>query len=453
VYFNQGYTQPLPKRTGSSYVRAVRGGQYGTFDSLIINSDGTVTDTSTGLMWQEVDAGEMPWESALDYCEELNLAGYDDWRMPNKNDLQSLINYSVYSPSIDSTAFPTTRLDGYWSSTTKVYSTVYAWYVNFISGSNSGNQTKGSYKYVRAVRGGQYRLLDHLVILTPEQGDRWEVGSMQAITWETREIAGNVAITLSRDSGNTYETIDGSAPNDGTYKWYVTGPLSANCILKIVPADETSLGTTQGLFRIASATEHVAAVSGTPNDPTTQTTAALTVGGESIISYKYKLDEGEYSDEIYLPVAVDLADLSDGSHTVYVVGRDASGYWQSMESPSTVSWTVDTTPPDAPTGLDLSSEDDSGSSDTDNETQNTTGLTITGSGEEGAVFQLYDFGIDIYGATGTVTDGEFSIDISLAQGIHSIAARQTDAAGNTSLLFTYLMEEYRNLVFAEYFNQ
>ena len=43
--------------------------------ALVDNSDGTVTDTATGLMWQQETAGSRTWEAALSYCENLSLAG------------------------------------------------------------------------------------------------------------------------------------------------------------------------------------------------------------------------------------------------------------------------------------------------------------------------------------------------------------------------------------------
>ncbi|MDM8524086.1 Ig-like domain-containing protein [Desulfococcaceae bacterium HSG8] len=92
---------------------------------------------------------------------------------------------------------------------------------------------------------------------------------------------------------------------------------------------------------------------------------------------------------------------------------------------------LDQTSPDAPAQLDLSSEDDTGKSNDDNLTNATSWLTITGSGENNAQLQLYSDGIPV-GETVTVSDGIFSVDISLTEGIHSIRAGQTDVAGNSS---------------------
>jgi Protein of unknown function (DUF1566) len=68
------------------------------------NGDQTVTDNATGLTWQQDDSGEgMIWEDALNYCETLDLAGHDDWRLPNAKELQSIVDYTR-SPDTTSSA-------------------------------------------------------------------------------------------------------------------------------------------------------------------------------------------------------------------------------------------------------------------------------------------------------------------------------------------------------------
>ena len=121
---------------------------------LVVNGDGTVTDTETGLMWQQDEAGYMNWEESLAYCENLKLAGYDDWRLPNINELRSLVDYSTYNPTIDTYAFPNATSSYYWSSTTYFYSNGNAWPVYFLDGYVHHSSKSDSY-YVRAVRGGQ----------------------------------------------------------------------------------------------------------------------------------------------------------------------------------------------------------------------------------------------------------------------------------------------------------
>ncbi len=76
------------------FVRYVRGNTYG-INNFVDNGDGTITDQSTGVIWQKADSEQgMIWEDALSYAENLNLAGYDDWRLPNAKELQSIIDYS-----------------------------------------------------------------------------------------------------------------------------------------------------------------------------------------------------------------------------------------------------------------------------------------------------------------------------------------------------------------------
>ncbi|MDA2936069.1 DUF2341 domain-containing protein [Patescibacteria group bacterium AH-259-L05] len=83
-----------------------------------------------------------------------------------------------------------------------------------------------------------------------------------------------------------------------------------------------------------------------PDNPTSQTTADITVGGQEVTHYKYRLDNGSYSGiEIDVSVHITLSDLSEGEHTIYVIGRDAASNWQEQANATTYSWTIDTTSP------------------------------------------------------------------------------------------------------------
>jgi hypothetical protein len=155
VYFYYGGVFGLYKG-GDYYVRAVRAGRPGLFEnSFVDNGDGTVTDTSNGLMWQQATAPDTyTWQQALDYCEDLAFAGYSDWRLPNRNELQSLVDYSRYNPAIDTSFFPDTQASTYRSSTTNAKYPNHAWLVDFYFG-YVDDPDKDNNKYVRAVRAGQ----------------------------------------------------------------------------------------------------------------------------------------------------------------------------------------------------------------------------------------------------------------------------------------------------------
>ena len=105
-------------------------------------------------MWQQDTAPSgYSWQDALPYCENLTLAGYNDWRLPDINELQSLVDYSRYLPSIDP-VFSNTVSSYHWSSTSYAYGPSYACVVSFYEGATGGYGKSNSF-YVRAVRGGQ----------------------------------------------------------------------------------------------------------------------------------------------------------------------------------------------------------------------------------------------------------------------------------------------------------
>jgi len=122
------------------------------------NLDGTVTDNLTGLVWEQktIDNKSITynWQEALAYCENLSLAGHDDWRLPNIHELRSIIDYTRIHPSIDTTYFPNTITWFYWSSTT-YGEPAYAYPVDFNDGYVHNNYNKVGGYHVRAVRGGQ----------------------------------------------------------------------------------------------------------------------------------------------------------------------------------------------------------------------------------------------------------------------------------------------------------
>lgn len=133
-------------------------GQAG-FATFHNNGNGTVSDSITGLMWQQGDeqndSGRRSWDEALDYCEGLNLAGYSDWRLPNVRELESIVDWSRFNPSIDP-AFNCCSpnydpYQFYLSSSTHTDGQA-VWVVSFYSG-QVDFPLKGS-EMVRCVRGG-----------------------------------------------------------------------------------------------------------------------------------------------------------------------------------------------------------------------------------------------------------------------------------------------------------
>jgi len=124
--------------------------------TLIDNGDGTVSDLDAGIVWQQGESSEMDWESAMSYCENLSRAGKSDWRLPNINELQSIVDYSKYNPASDTSFFPDIHISMYWSSTTDSRDIQSVSGIHFILGQvqNMG-KTDAHDNYTRCIRLGQ----------------------------------------------------------------------------------------------------------------------------------------------------------------------------------------------------------------------------------------------------------------------------------------------------------
>ena len=130
----KGYPKynPRTREANKMYFRFVRGNpDYGK-NNFVDNGNGTVADTATGLMWQKADSNKgLNWQQALQYAEQSTLGGYQDWRLPNAKELQSIVDYTRSPATTDSAAidpvFKTSSIKNeanekdypyYWSSTT-----------------------------------------------------------------------------------------------------------------------------------------------------------------------------------------------------------------------------------------------------------------------------------------------------------------------------------------------
>ena len=156
LYQRYGYTSTLGK-TSAWHVRCARGGPegsgLGTLDHFAVSPSGeqVVIDVITNLMWQKSHVSAKNWQQALTYCEELDYANLTDWRLPNNNELNSIINYQLDNPASD---FPDMPSEEYWSSSTSAGDMQSAWCANFDFGSVNDHKAKVDTNYVRCVRAG-----------------------------------------------------------------------------------------------------------------------------------------------------------------------------------------------------------------------------------------------------------------------------------------------------------
>ena len=164
-YFERGVTIPTPRFRD--------------------NGDGTVTDNLTGLIWLKnanADGNQRIWSQAFSCVTQLNnygtMNGSDcgdtsnggshqtDWRLPNRFELESLINLAYYSPCMSNThgdakwsendPFTNIRSGWYWSSSRYAFfADDYPWVVNLGTG-EVDNKPNSGYAYIWPVRGGNY---------------------------------------------------------------------------------------------------------------------------------------------------------------------------------------------------------------------------------------------------------------------------------------------------------
>jgi len=122
------------------------------------NGNGTITDTITGLMWQQTDGGEMTIENAAIYCDTLTLGGFTNWRLPTAKESFSILNHQNNNPAVDINFFTKTAAEYWWTSEKQNNDANKIWCTN--AGGGIGNHPKtetisagGTKKFhVRAVR-------------------------------------------------------------------------------------------------------------------------------------------------------------------------------------------------------------------------------------------------------------------------------------------------------------
>jgi len=117
------------------------------------SEDSTVTDIATRLIWQKSDA-KRDWEAANTYCEELDYANSQDWRLPSIEELRTIVDLTKSDLTIDPIAFPETKPSLYWSATTFDANYHNAMVVDFSNGDFYSDEKTFS-NYVRCVRQGQ----------------------------------------------------------------------------------------------------------------------------------------------------------------------------------------------------------------------------------------------------------------------------------------------------------
>jgi len=179
-----------------------------------------VTDNLTGLMWAKNgnimptrdpdwdtdfvrNDGMVTWQHALDYVAKLNAdgyLGYSDWRLPNVNELESLVNGAEANTAtwLNTQGFTNAQGNSYWSSTTVADDTGGAWSVSMYYGNVTQN-FKFYYGYVWPVRAGES---------TTEPAQIWKTGQTTSYyAKDDGELKKGVAWPTPRFTDHGNETV------------------------------------------------------------------------------------------------------------------------------------------------------------------------------------------------------------------------------------------------------
>ena len=165
-FTNGAASSSVAKTNNTPLTRCVSGQQKDITSNFIDNSDGTIRDKLTGLIWQKCSQGQtndsscsiaanaVGWPAGLIYCNGLNLANRT-WRLPNINELYSILDVSVTtSPTINSSIFPNTGAGpNYWTSSTVNGTVGNGWLIALAAGSSIATGGKAGANQIRCVSG------------------------------------------------------------------------------------------------------------------------------------------------------------------------------------------------------------------------------------------------------------------------------------------------------------
>ena len=389
---------------------------------------------------------------------------------PPSNQIPPVVSINGGGPATVGKALSTTP--GTWSDINGdalTYS--YQWYraddssdtnLNQITGATSASYTlttSDAHKYLR-------------VVVTANDGRGGTPTATSAYTQVTNSAPVNSAVpSISGIAtvGNALATTNGTwsdADGDGrtySYQWYraddssgtnlnpITGATSASYTLTTSDAHKylrvvVTANDGHGGVRTAAST-YTAVMNAAPTDITLSNSSVDQAGGANATVGTLTATDPDVGDTFTFTLVAGTGDTHNSlfnisgntlrannaaalnAGTYYVRIRVADSYNSSLDKAFAIMVT-DTVAPSAPSTPDMTSGTDTGISNTDKITSNTTPV-FTGTAEAGSTVTLYD-GATLLGTT-TATGGNWTIASStLSEGSHSVTATATDAASNTS---------------------
>ncbi len=289
--------------------------------------------------------------------------------------------------------------------------------------------------------GGAYKIGDTVTATWNNTGGGdGNSDTISSVTVDFSQFGGGSAVSASNSSGTwtaTYAIVAGAI--NGTTNRNVSVTATDNAGNTTTRADTSNVTVDNAAPTTSVATKAFSNDTGSSSTDfitsnTSQTisgtlSANLATGEAVLVS----LDNGSTWTAAAATVGQSTWSLSgqtlSGNNTLKVKVQDGAGNDGTVSSQA---YTLDTSAPSAPSTPDMTSGTDSGTSNSDNITSNTT-PTFTGTAESGSTVTLYDTDGSTVLGTATATGGNWSItSSSLSAGSHTLTAKATDTAGNTS---------------------
>ena len=148
VNFLKGEITPNKTTSAQSslYVRCVRGETLADTSFAVLGSEEKIVkDSVNNLIWTKSFGDYSTWKDSLAYCKNLEYADLTEWRLPNINELKTLINYSRSKPASDFEGMVSTS---FWSSTSYSSDATNAWAADMTSGTVQTQSKDNEFKVI-----------------------------------------------------------------------------------------------------------------------------------------------------------------------------------------------------------------------------------------------------------------------------------------------------------------
>jgi hypothetical protein len=113
---------------------------------FMFSKEGLIVDSRTGFMWAPAPDQDITWDQANNYAQNIRAGGFSNWRLPSRQELESL-----YNPSSSNKVHPAFYVMDKWVWTAELSGSSYAWAYCFTSSGIESPEMRSNY--------GDYKVL------------------------------------------------------------------------------------------------------------------------------------------------------------------------------------------------------------------------------------------------------------------------------------------------------